>query len=242
MRPGLETLRTLQLFAPFDDELLARLNELADLARVGPGEVLFRETDPADLLTILLSGYVTMSRAQVEGGDALTDVVAPVRPLAFATVLLGLPAESAAKTMTSCRLILLPAAELRAMIATAPGLALPFLDHALSEARDLALESARLKLRSSAQRLAEYLLGLIKDPELLPARFVLPYEKRFLAGKIGCSQENLSRAFAALRRVGVETQQAVVVVRDVSALREFARIGVQRSVAPAAAAAPSVSP
>jgi CRP-like cAMP-binding protein len=222
--------------------LLARLNELADLARVGAGEVLFRETDPADLLTILLSGYVTMSRTQAEGGDALTDVVAPVRPLAFATVLLGLPAESAAKTMTSCRLILLPAAELRAMIATAPGLALPFLDHALSEARDLALESARLKLRSSAQRLAEYLLGLIKDPELLPARFVLPYEKRFLAGKIGCSQENLSRAFAALRRVGVETQQAVVVVRDVSALREFARIGVPRSAAPAAAAAPSVSP
>lgn len=217
-------MRGVPLFASFDDALLARLNDLADLARVGPGEVLFNEGDPADALHILISGYVTTSRAQPGGGEALTDVVAPVRPLAFATVLLGLPAQLGVKTVTSSRLIVVPAAELRAIIAAEPRLGLPFLDHALNEARNLALEAAQLKLRSSAQRLAEYLLGLIEDPELLPARFVLPYEKRFLAGKIGCSQENLSRAFAALRRVGVETHQGVVIVRDVAALRVFAGI------------------
>jgi len=241
MRPGIETLRNLRLFASFDEEQLGRLNDLADLARVGPDEVLFREGDAPEGLNILLSGYVTMSRVQGEGGEALTDVVGPVRPLAFATVLLGLPAEVAAKTVTSSRLVVLPAAELRAMIAAAPRLGLSFLDHALAEARDLAVESARLKLRSSAQRLAEYLLGLIDDPETLPARFVLPYEKRFLAGKIGCSQENLSRAFAALRRLGVETQQAVVVVRDVAALRDFARIAPPRGSGRAAAAPRAVA-
>jgi CRP/FNR family transcriptional activator FtrB len=236
MRPGLEILRTLRLFASFDDELLGRLNELGDLARVGPGEVLFKQGAPADELTILLSGYVTMSRAEAEGGEALLDVVEPVRPLAFATVVLGLPAETGAKTVTSCRLIVLPAAELRSMIAAAPRLSLPFLEHALSEARELGLELTQLKLRSSAQRLAAYLLARIDDPAILPARFVLPYEKRFLAGKIGCSQENLSRAFAALRPLGVESQQGVVVVRDVAALREFARIAGPRAAAPAPAA------
>ena len=64
MRPGLETLRSLRLFASFDDELLGRLNDRADLARVGPGEVLFKEGDPAEELNILLAGYVTMSRAR----------------------------------------------------------------------------------------------------------------------------------------------------------------------------------
>ncbi len=58
-----------------------------------------------------------------------------------------------------------------------------------------------MKLRSSVQRLAAFLLGLVEDPEMNPARFVLPYEKRFLAARIGCTQENLSRAFAALRRL-----------------------------------------
>lgn len=237
MRPGLEIPKNLRLFASFDDELLGRLNDLGDLARVGPGEILLRDGEPPEELNILLSGYVTMSRAQAKGADALTDVVGPVRPLAFATVLLALPAEIGARTVTSCRLIVLPAAALRSMIAAAAHLSLPFLDHALHEARDLAHELIQLKLRSSAQRLAEYLLGLIEDPKLSPARFVLPYEKRFLAAKIGCSQENLSRAFAALRPLGVDTQQGVVVVRDVQALRDFARIaGPRAGVRPPAAA------
>jgi hypothetical protein len=38
----------------------------------------------------------------------------------------------------------------------------------------------------------------------------------------GCTQENLSRAFAVLRSHGVETQQGVVVLRDIPGLRAFA--------------------
>jgi hypothetical protein len=88
--------------------------------------------------------------------------------------------------------------------------------------QEMKREICQLKLQSSAQRLAEFLLGLINDPAETPARFVLPFEKQFLAGKIGCSQENLSRAFATLRKLGVETQRGVVVLKDVPALRRFA--------------------
>ena len=94
----------------------------------------------------------------------------------------------------------------------------PFLDHALVSVREQTLELCQMKLRSSVQRLAAFLLGLVEDPAMNPARFVLPYEKRFLAARIGCTQENLSRAFAALRRLGVETQRGIVVLRDVPAL------------------------
>ena len=103
-----------------------------------------------------------------------------------------------------------------------PELATLFLDHAFDDLQAQSREIRHLKLRSSVQRLAAYLLDLIPDPALTPARFVLPYEKQFLAGKIGCSQENLSRAFASLRRLGVETQRSIVVLRDVPALRKFA--------------------
>jgi CRP-like cAMP-binding protein len=222
MRPGIETLRKLPLFASFDAALLGKLNELGDLARFGPGEVLFDEGDRTDQLNILLTGYITTARAQPGGGGALTDVIVPIRAIGFAAAMLGVATPFAARTVTSARLIIIPAAELRAMIAAQPRLGLPFLNYALHELSELTREVCQLKLRSSAQRLAEYLLGLIEDPELTPARFVLPYEKRFLAAKIGCSQENLSRAFAALRRVGVGSQQGIVIVRDVAALREFA--------------------
>ena len=90
--------------------------------------------------------------------------------------------------------------------------------------REQTLELCHMKLRSSAQRLAAFLLRLAEDTDVRPARFVLPYEKRFLAAKIGCTQENLSRAFAALRPLGVESQRGAVVISDVEALRTFARL------------------
>jgi CRP-like cAMP-binding protein len=221
VRPGLEALAGLPLFASFGASRIGALNELADLARVGPDEQLFREGDRLDDLHILLAGFVTETHAHHDG-DVFTDVVSPVTPIGFAAAMLGAASPTGARTITSARLIVIPAAELRAMIRAEPELGAPFLDHALTSMREQTLELCQMKLRSSVQRLAAFLLGLVEDPAMNPARFVLPYEKRFLAARIGCTQENLSRAFAALRRFGVETQRGIVVLRDVPALRAFA--------------------
>ena len=221
MRPGYDTLRALPLFASFSDAQVVALNELADLERLGPDESLFRDGDRLEEFNVLLAGFVTETHPQ-HGGDAFTDVISPVTPIGFASAMSGAASPTGARTITSARLIVIPAADLRAMIGAEPALAMPFLDHALASMREQALELCHMKLRSSVQRLAGFLLGLIEGPDMNPARFVLPYEKRFLAARIGCSQENLSRAFAALRRLGVETQRGVVVVRDVPGLRAFA--------------------
>jgi CRP-like cAMP-binding protein len=221
MKPGIEALAALPLFASFGVAQIAALNDLADLARLGPDEVLFRAGDRLEELNILLAGFVTETHPH-QGSDAFTDVIAPVRPIGFASAMLGAASPAGATTVTSARLIVIPAAELRAMIEAEPALSVPFLDHALAGMREQSLELCHQKLHSSAQRLAGFLLDLVEDPDLNPARFVLPYEKRFLAAKVGCSQENLSRAFAALRRFGVETQRGIVVLRDVPGLRAFA--------------------
>ena len=220
MRPGPQALAALPLFAAFSAAHIAVLNDIADLARVGPDEVLYRAGDQLDELNILLTGFVAETQTY-QGGDTFTDAIAPVTPLGFAAALLGVASPTGTRTITSARLIVVPALELRAMIRAEPGLALPFLDHALTGMLTLSQEVCDLKLRSAVQRLAAYLLSLVEDPQMNPARFVLPYEKRFLAARIGCSQENLSRAFAALRRYGVETQRGIVVLRDVPGLRAF---------------------
>jgi CRP-like cAMP-binding protein len=219
MRPGIETLHALPLFESFSAALLAKVNEIADLARVGAAETLLRQGEPADVLNILISGHVTMARAEPGGGDALTGVISPIRPIGFAAALLGVASPITARTATAARLIVIPAPELRSMIAARPGLGLPFLDYALTELQELTIEVCELKVLSAAPRLAGYLLSLIEPPERNEARVALPYEKRLIAARIGCSQENLSRAFAALRRLGVETRRGVVVVRDIAALR-----------------------
>ncbi len=221
MKPGIEALAALPLLAAFSGAQIAALNNLADLARLGPDETLFREGHQLAELNILLAGFVAETHGK-NGEHAMTDVIGPVRPIGLASAMLGAASPTGARTITSVRLIVIPAPELRAMIRAKPALAMPFLDHALAGMREQALELCSMKLGSSVQRLAGFLLGLVEDPEMSPARFVLPYEKRFLAAKIGCTQENLSRAFATLRSHGVETQQGVVVLRDVAGLQAFA--------------------
>jgi hypothetical protein len=109
-----------------------------------------------------------------------------------------------------------------------PALRSAFLDHALDDLHELTLDNYRLKWHTTAQRLADYLLSLIKEPDVNPARFVLPYEKRLLAAKLGCTKESMSRLFDTLRPIGITTRDKSVVVRSVSALREYAETAGRR--------------
>ena len=79
-----------------------------------------------------------------------------------------------------------------------------------------------LKLRTAAQRLGCYLLARVKDGEARRADFRLPFDKGLLAARLGCRQENLSRAFATLRAYGVETHGSRVILHDIPRLKALA--------------------
>ena len=222
MKPDPETLRSLPLLQAFPGYLLAALSETADIIGFGPEEEVFQAGARLSELHYLLSGQIGTTRPRPGEGDDLVDVLLAVRPLCLPAVLLELPAPFGAYTLTAAQLITLSASRLGEMISNEPGLARPFFEYALRQAHEQALEISDLKLKSSPQRLADYLLGLIKDPEEEPARFVLPLRKELIAAKLGCTPESLSRAFATLERNGVRTHQSAVVVSDVPALRAAA--------------------
>jgi CRP-like cAMP-binding protein len=222
MTPGIEALRAIPLLAACAAGVLMRLNDSADLARLGPDELLFHEGDHLEQLNILISGYAVTTRLQPNGDATPADVIEPIRPIALPAALRGGPVPFGARTATTARVIMIAVPALHAMIRREPALRSAFLDHACDDLQQLTLENHRLKLRTSAQRLADYLLSQIKEPDVDPARFILPYEKRLLAAKLGCSKENLSRIFDSLRSVGVTTRDKAVVVGSVSALRKYA--------------------
>ncbi len=77
-------------------------------------------------------------------------------------------------------------------------------------------------MRTTAQRLGSYLLALVPDPNATKSGFRLPFEKGSLAARLGCRQENLSRAFASLRELGVETRGARITLHDIPRLTAYA--------------------
>jgi CRP/FNR family transcriptional activator FtrB len=223
MRPGIDVLHALHLFSTLDGSQLDFLNEVGDFVRVGPNEDLIEIGAVPVALNILVSGYVAATHCDRKGNIAFTDVISPVTAIGLASALLGAPWQIGAQTITTARLIMIPVRHLRIMIEHDWTLGHQFLDHALRELYEMTNETQDLKLRPAAQRLARYLMGLAEGVDVVPPRFTLPFEKRFLAGKIGCTQENLSRAFALLRLHGVRSaQRGTVVIDDIGRLRAYA--------------------
>ena len=79
--------------------------------------------------------------------------------------------------------------------------------------RNVAQELKNQKLRTSLERLANWLVH--RDKETGGAhRFVIPFEKKVLAARLGMAPEALSRAFATLAKFDVQIDGASVIVKD----------------------------
>ena len=127
-----------------------------------------------------------------------------------------------ARTLEKTRLILLPSEDVRAVFHADRAFAEAIVTELAQCYRSTVRHAKELKLRSSLERLANYLLrqhhrrgGAI--------RFDLDVEKRKLAAYLAMKPENLSRAFASLRAYGVEVDGPVVSLGDIPALERLAR-------------------
>jgi CRP/FNR family transcriptional regulator, transcriptional activator FtrB len=220
LRP--DALKKIPLFSRLNNSLLNRIGGISTIVAVPAGEVLMNHGEIADNLNFLLEGRVTLTGAAIDGSSAVVDVLQPVSGVALATVLGDLPCPITAQAVVASLLLIVTAAPLRALIAHAPALAGAVMHDVASDFGALMRQVTDLKLRSTPQRLGCYLLEQLADARTDRADFRLPFDKGLLAARLGCRQENLSRAFATLRDVGVETHGARVILHDVSALRYYA--------------------
>jgi CRP/FNR family transcriptional activator FtrB len=217
-----DLLRLSPLFELLDERLIGSLAGIAQEARLPADAELCRQGSQPEHLHILLEGQVALWATAPDGSRAVVEVVRPPGYFVMATVLTRLPYLMTARTVTPVHLLLIDVGGLHALLASELGLSNTLLRAEALNFRSLVRQVQDLKLRTAAQRLGCYLLALADDADAGSVQFRLPFDKRLLAARLGCRQENLSRAFAALRNVGVETHGARVILHDIPALRGFA--------------------
>ncbi len=220
--PASDLLRLTPLFEALDDRLIDALAAISHVVTLGEDEELCRQGQPPAHLLVLLEGQVALWGTAPDGSAAVVEVVRPPGYFVLATVLTRLPYLMTARTVSAARLVLIDVDGLHALLESEVALANALLRAEALNFRALVRQVQDLKLRTAAQRLGCYLLALTTEPDTSVARFRLPFDKGLLAARLGCRQENLSRAFAALRGVGVETHGSRVILHDIPALREFA--------------------
>ena len=222
MATTVDLIGTVPLFERLDASLRKRIEAITDVLSVEAGQLLSQQGALPKFLYVLLDGQVALSSTAADGTTALVEVLHPIDHFVLASVLTQLPTLMTARTVTHCRLLAIHGDGLLDLVEREAPLANTLLRSVSREFRTMVSQVRDLKLRTAAQRLGCYLLALVKDGKATKADFRLPFDKGLLAARLGCRQENLSRAFATLRDYGVETHGARVILHDIPRLTALA--------------------
>ncbi len=181
------------------------------------GAPVFAEGTPADFLFLVLSGEILIdpSAASPQFRLSIGDTAGEE------AVLTGTPHAATAHAAGPVSLLAIPAGLLMTYLEAHFEVAIAMISAMAGHLREQVREITELKMQSTAERLASYLLALAGDTT---GRAVvrLPYEKRHLADHLGMDPATLSRAFAKLRDKGVVASRTdKVEIADVAKLRTY---------------------
>jgi len=217
-----QTICAAPLFAEVDQGVLARLCSHHRAIGYAPHQIIFSQGDLADGFFLVLEGWVKLYRSTPSGGEAIVGIFTTGESFAEAVFFLGGAFPASAEAASPLRLLKIDAARFNEAIERDPGLAATLLGSVVAHTERLFDEIASLKLLSTSRRLADFLLRYAA-PGGAGASVVLPYEKALLAGRLGMTPESLSRALAALRKLGVAVLRDHVTIADRQVLSDFVR-------------------
>lgn len=148
-------------------------------------------------------------------------VCRPVTTFILAAVIGDLPYLASSRTLELSRILLLPAEAVRSVFDEDNAFARAIVRELSRSFRGVMKELKSQKLRSSAERLANWIL-VHQARNGGNERFTLPYDKRTLAARLGMTPENLSRNIMQLAEHGLVVQRREIIVRDAAKLAAFA--------------------
>ncbi len=217
----LPDIRGLHLFEEMSDEHFRALMRGSYVQNFPPQIELIEEGDPSDFLHIVLSGSVELFSSW-NGRETSMATVRPVSTFILAATIKDAPYLMSGRTLEKSRIALIPSQDVRAVFDIDAKFARAIVTELAQCYRSVVKNTKDLKLRTSLERLSNFLLRQQKYSGG-GAEFDLPLEKRRLASVLGMTPENLSRAFKALQSYGVKVTGNRVAISDQKDLERFAK-------------------
>ncbi|PCJ75695.1 MAG: transcriptional regulator [Rhodobacteraceae bacterium] len=216
-----ESIRELPLFAEMTEESFDILTRGAYVQNFPPNMVMITEGEAADFLHIVQSGCVELFSSWTNRETSVTTLYANSTFILAATMKDRVNLMSA-RTLQKSRIIMIPSENVRDVFASDPAFALAIVDELARCYRATIRNMKNLKLRTSIERLANYILKQHHRQGDAVA-YQLPIEKRRLASYLGMTPENLSRAFNNLKPHGVVVDGQTITITDMTKLTAFAK-------------------
>jgi CRP/FNR family transcriptional activator FtrB len=198
------------------EPLIRNLAEISGVQRVGKGSTLFREGDRAHFVHALAEGGVSLI-SEARGENSIVDFLGKGDVILVPPVLLDLPYMVTAKAVADLVVVMIPAAEFRAMAKTQLPLATALNELLATQWRLLVKHLTSTRSRDADSRVIQFIVdaaGATKGP----AQIALPGSKRDLASHLGLTPETLSRSFKRLTSLGVKTAGSKIEVENMTRL------------------------
>jgi len=197
---NVDRVRSIRLFKHMSESHLHSMLRSASVRQVRPRSLLFKEGSRPNVLYTLLVGSVELF-SEYRDKHCTLAIVRSVRPCVLASIWQDRHRLSA-RTLVASELLLIPASNLHKLIEIDRGFAGDATAQLAEECDDTLEKLKNGNLRSSTERLAQWLLRF--DQEAGGAgQFMIPCDKRTLASYLGMAPEHLSRNLAALAPSGL---------------------------------------
>lgn len=214
-------MRKLAIFAEVAATHVDAMLRPAFLQRFPAHVELVREGEPADFLHVVVEGQVEVFSAYRDR-ETTVSVLGPGHSFIVAAVILDRIYLKSARALTPARVLLLPAGAVRKAFGEDAAFARALAVELAFAYRGVVKELKNQKLRSSLERLANWLIA--RNCETGGRnRFELPFEKKVLASRLGMAPEVLSRSFSALVPYKVRVEGATIEIGDLDALITLAK-------------------
>jgi len=218
---NLQDIRNLDLFADMTESHFDALMRASYVQNFPPQIELIEEGDPSDFLHIVLSGSVDLFSTW-NGRETSMATIRPISTFILAATIKDAPYLMSARTLEKSRIVLVPSQDVRAVFDVDAKFARAIVTELAQCYRTMVKNTKDLKLRTSMERLANYLLRH-HDAAGRCTDFGLGTEKRRLASYLGVTPENLSRAFKGLQPYGVQVNGNQITITDRADLERFAK-------------------
>ena len=223
MRPSdLELARQLPVLAQLPSEAAGRLLDGAFVQSLPRGAMLCVQGERPEFLHAILTGRVALLGLDRGREETVIEFFDTGDMLIVAAVLLDAPYLMSARVIEEARVLFVRAGLVRQEMKMQNDFAPAVAQHLSGHWRRVIQQIKDLKLRSSTERLAAYLVSLAGKSEGRET-IQLPEDRKLVAARLGMTAESLSRAFSALRAVGVGGRGRTVTVESRPKLRSFCR-------------------
>jgi CRP-like cAMP-binding protein len=217
-----DELAAVDLFADVDRPSLNDLARRAVVRRLATGQVLFVEGDPSDHLVLVRSGRLRVLVSSDRGDEMVLTVLGEGEALGELSVIDGLPRSATVEALGATVLVMLPAAEVRAVLMQSPAALLAVTMQLAGQVRRLTGGTADLVFLDLPRRLAKFVLARSEAGAGGKPVADLGVSQSGLAAQLGTTRQSVNRALAGLVRRGwVQLDGTRITIVDEAAMLRF---------------------